>query len=282
MRLISVQGHDGDNVGDLASCPLEYFEFPFQTSRVNLVDVAPRFDSWLESLQDTHLLVGGGGQLIFGDLLARLGPLKTDGLKICWGIGHNQHGAQEIGGYPGYLSNYDLVGLRDYCSPYRWVPCVSCISELFDNAPSPDHDLVVYEHKDRPLNIPGLPAQKNDGALLARSIEFLSSGRVILTNSYHGAYWGLLLGRCVLVVEPFSTKFVTIHPDVATTSLENWAENLGQATQVPGFLALCRETNLLFYRLVLNSLTDSSTRGALSVLPQKTPWLQRLSRRLLR
>ena len=39
-----------------------------------------------------------------------------------------------------------------------------------------------------------------------KTIEFIGSGDVVVTNSYHGAYWATLLGK-VVVAFPWASKF---------------------------------------------------------------------------
>ena len=52
----------------------------------------------------------------------------------------------------------------------------------------------------------------NGSGDLNGALAFLASGETVITSTYHGAYWGLMLGRKVIVV-PWATKFLGFrHP----------------------------------------------------------------------
>jgi hypothetical protein len=79
-----------------------------------------------------------------------------------------------------------------------------------------EHEVVYYGHHPlAPLEWArelGLgPVLTNAGTDMARVVAFLGSGRVIVTSSYHGVYWGRLLGRTV-VPQPRGSKFWHLPP----------------------------------------------------------------------
>jgi exopolysaccharide biosynthesis predicted pyruvyltransferase EpsI len=67
------------------------------------------------------------------------------------------------------------------------------------------NEMVVYEHKDFP--IPADFPKLNNRAELEDVVQLLGGAEYVLTNSYHGLYWSVLLGRKVILYKPFSSRF---------------------------------------------------------------------------
>jgi len=86
---------------------------------------------------------------------------------------------------------------------------------------------------------------------MAEAIEFLSSGSVVVTNSYHGTYWGMCLGRRVLCI-PFSHKFAHFPSNPVQAEQQNWVEMVHHAEARPGLLEIARDLNAKFYEKVRN------------------------------
>ena len=42
---------------------------------------------------------------------------------------------------------------------------------------------------------------------LIQNISFISSARYVITNTYHGAYWSMLMGKKVILYDLWSTRF---------------------------------------------------------------------------
>jgi hypothetical protein len=240
------------NVGDKVCCPADYLDL----GDVVKIDVAQLEDRPNhEILRDAdRIVLGGGGVFYFEKSVARL--IDEHGHKtVVWGAGANRHGS-EIQTYPDNLHKCALVGLRDNCP--EWVPCVSCLSALFDKY-GDRHDevneLVIYEHKSFPilLECGGWPRLKNN-ATLHEALQFISGGRVVVTNSYHGAYWAMLLGKRTIVYQPFSSKFHRMkwQPPIAYT-LEELREDVRSAHRKDegDRLEAARERTARFYERVL-------------------------------
>jgi len=192
------------NVGDQVCCPADYF---------NLGDIVRIDLPWWEKgdgprvLRESRtIVVGGGGVFYFENEVKRL--IDAHGHKvIVWGAGANRHGSRRIQ-YPATLDRCLLLGLRDWGS--AWVPCVSCMSPLFDAVVKepPREDVVLYEHEDYPILSTSTEWPRlTNNATLEAALRFLGSGRRVVTNSYHGAYWATLLGRQAIIHRPFSSKF---------------------------------------------------------------------------
>lgn len=132
-----------------------------------------------------------------------------------WGAGTNldTNGKMPKGyGFPAWLNNFTKVGLRDDVKAYSYVPCASCMHPAFDKNYPIKNKVIWFEHKKQLLKSTSfgktpVPRFINSGNNMEQTIELLGSAEYIITNSYHGAYWGTLLGRKVIVSEPWSTKF---------------------------------------------------------------------------
>jgi hypothetical protein len=246
MALVSnVYTMDPRNIGDINCSPLQYFSFPFMVE-------ARHASQTLAPLH--HVIFGGGGMLhhkFMGDLCER-----ATGKLVSWGIGHNTHSAKTVD-YPKYMERFALHGVRDWPSPYEWVPCASCMHTGFDCRYSVQFEAVVYDHHQFPTGVRGLPTMSNDAPSMNTVLAFLGSADLIVTSSYHGAYWGTLLGRRVVVTNPFSTKFQTFrHPPVLSTS-QNWIEESKSARTFPGALEESRRANINHHKRVIHLLLSA-------------------------
>lgn len=235
------------NLGDLMSNPADYFP--------QLEAVKRDIFDW--SFKEPHISIFGGGGLLHPDLIDALCRPHA----IAWGLGCNTHGVKN-GIWPKFLDNYILVGLRDRGNPWRWVPCSSCMHPEFDRYQNvkPVTEMVVYEHYHHPI-----PRDKIRGCVMRNStpkeefpnvIDFLASGETVLTNTYHGAFWATLLGRKVLIYQPFSNRFyhMRFQPQFVGEH-DNIRDALEIATLPPeAFLTGCRAAVQTFADAVLQFL----------------------------
>lgn len=229
------------NTGDLASCPADYFPWP-----------DAQVFNYNKKIPDGPLIVGGGtmNNWLQSATLPR-GP------KIAWGIGSSIRGARHVYQPP---ARFDLVGVRDYdeARPELWVPCVSCMSPLFDNPPEPTRPAVRFLNADphirqiNPVGADDLPTMYNTEPM-DEIVAFLASAEIVVTDSYHGAYWSALLGRTVVVV-PYSSKFYHLPwaLNVSTKRGDDWHQ--GRPLRAQNALALCREATTVFYARVCRLL----------------------------
>ena len=279
MKQVIINAHvvDEKNVGDLVSSPIRYFEFPgFEKKTIDI----RAFDT--EDLQDLlpateqvryHLVVGGGGLIYqrFLRAMTRLGDPSTpiQGARVLWGIGQQDYGSNAQQGnlvnilrqtsqrfnYQPYLAGFDLIGLRDDESGQAWVPCASCMHPAFDQPYRIEHEFVVFSHKKFQIHVDRLPRMTNESNDLASILAFLGSGETVLTSSYHGAYWGLLLGRKVLAF-PFSTKFMTLKHKPGYYPLQSWRDQIWKFRPFrEGFL------NKLSFKLRYGNKYSCTTEG---------------------
>jgi hypothetical protein len=217
---------DPQNIGDMLSAPIHYFPFPGmekQSADLRQVDGA---------IADHHTIIGGGGLLFprFLEAIQSLGNTASRGRLIAWGVGQQTYGNSfdtnrlKSFAYGDYLDRFDLVGIRDINMGYDWVPCASCMHPAFDRPRTIQHEFVVFSHKKFQLHIGDFPRMTHTNDSLEEVLDFLGSGETILTSSYHGAYWGTLLGRKVLAF-PFSSKFATFKHQPELFPVKKWSDS---------------------------------------------------------
>ncbi len=267
-----------NNVGDIMSSPLKYFKFPQDSKTVDIMSIND------QQVLEKDIIIGGGGLIareFFAEKMSYIAE-KRKGKLISWGIGHNSY--EDLGNhlhYPKYMDKFDLHGIRDYSQGFNYIPCVSCMSELFDKKYETKYEFVVYKHANSqwkiPTEISNLPLmvnhkyspkarkksffkkisfwhQQDEFQLeFSKIIKFLGQAETILTNTYHGMYWGILLNKKVLAF-PFSTKFYTLKYKVPLCDLNNWQDKLQHIPTYPEALAECRDANKHFYQQVLAML----------------------------
>ena len=238
---------DRPNVGDYHSAPFLYFDF-LKGSQFHYCNPA------LKDLSGKFVVVGGGGPLgVYSNEVRLFSQAHPAGL-VAWGLGTNRLGHMA----PDYsdLNGYGLVGCRDWGSPFEWVPCVSCMSPLLDEIRKtvPTSQAVVFVHKNRSWWRTGCPEKSNLGDDLESVLRVLASGDVVLTNSYHGAYWATLLGRGVVIADPWSSKFLYMKHRHVMTRWEDAKKSIGRAVRYPNALEECRIANMRFSDKVLEMM----------------------------
>lgn len=252
-----------ENVGDLKSAPKIYWPFLSSGKSIDFVD-------WYKSNKDkpieeddlidaTGIVVGGGGLLaneFFEKSLMRVFELAEVGVPVVlWGLGHNEWRLEDWRRLKFTLEvpqhKNVMIGVRDYGHQYSWVPCASCMSRTLENPPEPKHEIVTYLHSASKKSfyhhvepILQFPTSENNSNF-DEAIAFLASGETILTDSYHGAYWGTLLGRKV-VAFPSSSKFYDLRHAVPLGEPRDWKRLMALARSYPDALKECRAASMTF------------------------------------
>lgn len=222
------------NLGDRWCSPFDWFDWPEDAFAADIRKPVAAYD-WA---------VLGGGK-IFGGVSTYPGVNQDlRGRHIAWGVSTVQMFPFSLR-YARARRLCRLVGSRDYGDrDYPWAPCPSCMSPEFDAPAAPEHDLVFYAHAGKTgkqgLSIPdSIPVLTNAATALPEALRFIASGRTVVTNSYHGTYWALLMGRNVLCI-PFSGKFARFRLPPAYATPKNWLSRRHTAQAQPEMLALCR------------------------------------------
>jgi len=245
-----------NNVGDYFCNPSRYFNFENLTSGELMHNQFP--------IKDQTIIVGGGG-LIHKKFQLHIQSLldKEPKNSVLWAVGHNfgrKHVTKQGGDvyYPSWLNRVTLTGIRDYIPGYHntYLPCVSCMHTAFDKTHDIKHDYVYFTHayKSKYEYSDGDIHMKNNEKDFEKVIDFLGTGKTIITDSYHGAYWGQLLGRDVRVIS-WSVKFdhMKYKPSFAE-HISSWNSTSSPSYIADGFLDECRELNNNFYSRFLNML----------------------------
>ena len=293
---------DPNNVGDIASNPLQYF---LPRDEYEIIDVASL--GQVAYSEKVPLIVGGGGLIgnnfigddyleqltesadrlqlqrlwsdtwtlsnpeynelfrefnekyhsLISETLEKINPISTP--RYVWGAGHNGSDDTEFHRikWPKVLSRYNKVGIRDYNenSRFTWAPCASCMHPAFDKTYAIKNDVIWFEHKKQMIKDFGkepIPRFVNSGDNIDQTIELLGSANTILTNSYHGAYWGTLLKKRVIVVGGiWSSKFKFFkHQPVILGKKEEWEMYRESAPIFENALEECRTATQSFWQTI--------------------------------
>lgn len=237
--LLFVHRRNETNVGDINCCPADYFPFP-DHERSDILDL-PDLSKY------KAIILGGGGLFFFGDEIRRM--LSSGVPVIGWGIGTNKHD-YTVPYYGVDLRQFKMLGLRDRPQGWRFLPCVSCMHPTVSKKYAQQNDVVIYQHRDFPIEM-NLPRMDNNSPI-EKAIEFIGSANCVVTNSYHGFYWSLLMGKQVMLYRPFSSRFFCspwILP-IIDNEEEIQAKRAG-CVIYPNLLASAIEANKAFYKDVL-------------------------------
>ncbi len=244
MRLINLHfknNHGYRNIGDFYCNPGKYFKFCIPCESHNIENFAYN--------EDDILIIGGGG--LIGVLDDCLSKVTTDH-KILRGVGLNRH--DNVIEYPSYIGKYKFIGIRDstYLDTDYWVPCASCMNPLIDKYRNvePTQKVVAYEHFEWPLQVEIKHRENNWGEHLEQKLKLISSGELVLTNTFHGLYWATLLNRRAIIIDPFSTRFHLFPKEIPIATADNWKQFIKHSNNYPEFLNECRSKNTEFFNSV--------------------------------
>ncbi|MCF2872463.1 polysaccharide pyruvyl transferase family protein [Octadecabacter sp. G9-8] len=248
MNVVFQHLRDTPNLGDRWCSPFDWFDWPDSYSARDLRQRGDAYD----------VGIYGGGK-IFGGLPTYDGVRASEAtLNIAWGVGTLQSFPISRR-YARARRMCDVIGSRDYKDRgFKWVPCASCMAPAFDAPADPEHDVVFYGHGSKSakqgLQVPdAMPKLTNNADTLEDALSFIASGRTVISNSYHGVYWGLLMGRKVICV-PFSNKFNNYREAPAYATPRNWLDRLDSGIARMDMLSLCRAASRDFYGDVMRRI----------------------------
>lgn len=231
-------------------------------------------DNWLHFIQASKgIIVGGGGLMEFPKHRPSLDFIGSLGKPaVIWGAGTNSTQASWTMLRPRFASDYSrfsLIGCRDYGyedKDFVWVPCASCMHPIFDREHEIKRELVFFGNAGMPGYSSFVPVNLQDDAIkfnmktsIEAVVEFLGSAETVVTSSYHGAYWAMLLGRKVIGI-PTSSKFYGFKHAIPLCAIDDWQRFAKLAVRHGEALEECRAANLDFAARVseLLGLTQSN------------------------
>lgn len=263
--ILNLYRKDTMNVGDLKSSPFDHFELPgwnvIRRDILDSIDEAKRAD-WEASFDAADCVVVGGGGLLdidyFEPSLREMYLRRRSAQHfVVWGAGHNHYW---VGGWPHLRRhvdlipyNYSLIGLRDVSDTYHWAPCTSCMDQAFDRQYDIANSAVLYKHVEMHLGdyemglLPDGIKIIDNYTPFEEVIETLGSSELVLTSSFHGAYWGTLLRRKV-VAFPFSSKFYGLKHAVPLCDVRDWKRYSELSKTYPHALDDCRQASFAFFQ----------------------------------
>ena len=143
------------------------------------------------------------------------------------------------------------------------MPCVSCLHPLLDvlRDEPPVGPVAVIEHPQfMALKTRRWPRLSNTGHSLEYVLGFIAAHRVLVTSSYHAAYWAILLGRRVVVVA-WSSKFLGFRwPVRLAYDGHDLRGHIDAAESFPDALGEARQANVEMAERVSDILKVSVTR----------------------
>lgn len=249
MKILGLHFRNTNNLGDRACHPLDYFDFTNGgLNQITCSDIRA-----FPPIEKLDAVVFGGGAL--GTLSQHVREIYPNAAFIGWGVGCTSRNLAPVdsNAHNKASKGFNLWGARDWGASPNYVPCVSCMSSIFNEKFTIRNEAVVYGHSGvRPLKAEaeklGLPYLDNTTPVnLREALEFLASGDTVITSSYHGAYWATLLGRKVAML-PFGAKFFSLKHRPPTA--EDIVSGLKVAAASVGVLEECRGLNLAFAQRV--------------------------------
>lgn len=245
---------DNTNSGDLATCPMQYF-LSFQeylhTRQWDIDD-----DSFIEKIKPNDIVILGGG-----GLFNCLEPWNRNINRILdrcfnvfgWSLGFNSH-------YDGLgiktkinFDGFKLITIRDFNHPsnFEFLPCISCLIKDLDSKYRIKRKIGILAHKNYDVDLPYEKLSNREP--LNKIIEFIGSSEIIMTNSYHACYWATLMGKKVILINPFSTKF-NYFENMPITYSGNVEYDISISRNYDNLLSRYRKMNLDFFRRVAREI----------------------------
>ena len=199
---------DINNVGDWVCSPLSYYWDFFCKYALERLDID--FAKFDHITSDDIVILGGSGMFDLRDSWNTIYNKILNKCKnvIAWSVGFNTHNDLEIPKIPIEYEKFKLIGIRDFAHPsgLPWLPCVSSLNSALDKKLPIERDYGLLTHKDYKFEISGFESISNN-ATFDEVTSFISSSDTILTSTYHGAFWSMLMGKKTIVTNTFSTKF---------------------------------------------------------------------------
>ncbi len=263
--IVNIHRFEMENSGDLMSAPYLYFEKLKNFERIDVLGYLSKnilkTISWPFRIKNKSIILGGGGLLDRATFYTTVDVLKEtfqQGNKVVlWGVGHNNPNLKISNKYYNQIKSFEVVGVRDYgINGVDWVPCASCMNDLFTKKYQEERQIGVVEHESIPIEgveTCPFPVLKNKSKF-EDIINFIGSSEKIITNSYHVMYWSILLKRKVIVIPNSSKMFSFKYKVPFADNINDYKFMFNQAVVYDGVLEECRIANNKFSEKVFNYL----------------------------
>lgn len=176
----------------------------------NIGDALCTADNYFEIESDDNITIVGGGVWNIEKLSTDQQARKT----ILWAAGRSVRYPSK----PSSMKDFNFLewGIRDKADlvdKSRFLPCVSCLNYDIISPPK-DSNTLVFTNANSQVSS-AIREKENGVTYLTNSCSFeqfiaaWEKSSCIVTNSYHGIYWGLLSGREVIPYG-YSSKFTNV------------------------------------------------------------------------
>ena len=262
-RVHFIRCYDIYNTGDMNCGPELFFK-----------DFIDRYVCFFHSIKyinyqiiekEDWIIIGGGGMLDcnpdYQNAINHL--LSTNTHVIGWGLGHNRVDKNVLYHYD-VLPNiaydkFNLLGDRDYqYSEFgKFCPCVSCMMPQLERKTKVERNVGIYYHHEIEIeqNLLTNYDHLSNSAPIEEVMDFFASSNIIMTNTYHGAYWATLMGKKVILYKPFGERFrfFKYQPRVYSGNIE---EDIRRANCYPQALEEFRNINVEFKNMIIDRIAD--------------------------
>lgn len=232
------------NPGDMLSYPYLYFKKYFNRFDCRIHHTKDIKFETIEANDVVILASGGCFEVLdkFQEDINRLLDMCNN--VISWGCGHNAHHDRPVY-WPIDFEKFKLLSVRDFnYQQQRYCPCVLCMMSGLDYMHDISRRIGIIEHQDFPIDIAG--EKISHKCNIQKILNFIGSSEIIITNTYHCAYWAMCMKKKVILYQPFSTKFDNFkhHPVIYSGDIE---KDIAQSKVYPDFLKECRTINLQLF-----------------------------------
>jgi hypothetical protein len=269
-KVVTLNRRITKNAGDLSSGPAQYFPDYANAPQAELTNwnhktIGER-KKWLEKVSAADLvIVGGGGLLEWDKYQPSFDVIRFLNKKaVIWGAGQNYDTLETWADikrpYVRDYSHFKLVGIRDYGFEHEYIPDASCLSPLFDKyrKKKPKKEFAFQANRGTAAHTRFMPAGVPDSDIIGNTfiemeqiLDHFSAAETIVTSSFHGAYWGLLLNRKVIALA-MSSKIYSMKYPVPIAHGSDWQRFIPVARAYPEALEESRSINRAFAERVFN------------------------------
>ncbi len=233
-----------ENLQDITN-PFFYFDNQIGTEYIKVDNIKRKIEVGPSS---GHVVISGDIALDDNRILSRLEEWTSYEFKSTsiWNGRFTRQVENPIE-YYSVLDKVDLLSFRENYGGSKWVPCVSCMHKIFNrNTEKTTIGLGAILNgklkKKTDLKVPTV----QDSESFKNICALIAASEVIITNSFYGAYWSMLMGKRVMVMEGIDSRVHQIPIPYIYTS-NRYFNNIKTFSSNEEFLNICRNRNIEFY-----------------------------------